>query len=56
VNENLQTAVVFYGQLRSTDPAVFKGLEEPVLGIFGADAQSIPVSTVRAFESTLKGM
>ena len=56
MNENLQTAVVFYGQLRSTDPAVFKGLEEPVLGIFGEDDQSIPASTVRAFESTLKGM
>ena len=55
VNEGLQAVVIFYGQV-SAELAVLRALNEPVLGVFGADDQSIPASTVRAFESALKGL
>jgi carboxymethylenebutenolidase len=43
---------VFYGSLE-TDPAVLGRLPGPVLGIFGAEDRSIPLSQVQAFEDGL---
>jgi carboxymethylenebutenolidase len=45
--------VVYYGHLE-TDPAKLAAIKHPVLGLFGAEDQSIPVDSVRAFESALK--
>lgn len=43
---------IFYGSL-VTDADVLRKLPGPVLGIFGAEDQSIPVAEVRAFEAAL---
>jgi len=45
--------VIYYGHLE-TDPAKLAAIKHPVLGLFGAEDQSIPVASVRAFESALK--
>ncbi len=50
--EELDAAVIYYGRL-TTDRDALATLSMPILGIFGADDQSIPVETVQAFESTL---
>jgi carboxymethylenebutenolidase len=55
VAEDLQAVVIFYGHI-STEPEVLKDLTEPVLGIFGAEDQVIPVETVRLFEERLRLM
>lgn len=52
-SEDLQAAVIYYGQI-STDKNVLNRLNEPVLGIFGAEDSSIPVGKVREFETALK--
>lgn len=52
-NEDLQAAVIYYGQV-STDKAVISKLNEPVIGFFGAEDSSIPVENVREFERALK--
>ncbi|MBN2487775.1 MAG: dienelactone hydrolase family protein [Methanosarcinaceae archaeon] len=52
INEDLQGVVIYYGQI-STDEAVLVELDEPVLGIFGADDTSISVGDVREFERIL---
>jgi carboxymethylenebutenolidase len=43
---------IFYGSL-ITDPAQLQALPGPVLGIFGATDQSIPVAEVQSFEQAL---
>jgi len=45
--------VIYYGHLE-TDPAKLAAVKHPVLGLFGAEDKSIPVDSVRAFESALK--
>lgn len=50
LNEPLDATVIYYGQL-TTDVA---SLDGPVLGIFGAEDGSIPVSEVEAFEAALQ--
>jgi carboxymethylenebutenolidase len=45
--------VIYYGHLE-TDPAKLAAIRHPVLGLFGAEDQSIPADSVRAFESALK--
>ena len=45
--------VIYYGHLE-TDPAKLATIKHPVLGLFGAEDKSIPVDSVRAFESALK--
>ena len=45
--------VIYYGHLE-TEPAKLAAIKHPVLGLFGAEDQSIPVASVRAFESALK--
>jgi carboxymethylenebutenolidase len=51
-NNKLAATVVFYGS-PETNPAVLKNLPGPLLGIFGGDDQSIPVSDVKAFDAAL---
>ena len=51
--QDLDAAVIYYGRVQ-TDREVLAPLEVPILGLFGAEDQGIPVATVRAFEATLK--
>ncbi len=51
----LDAAVIYYGEL-VTDSQALKKLETPVLGIFGAKDQGIPVESVRSFETALKSL
>jgi carboxymethylenebutenolidase len=48
----LAATVIYYGDL-VTDQNELSKIDWPVLGIFGSDDQSIPVDTVRQFESAL---
>jgi len=48
----LAATVIYYGRL-ITDNATLGKIEWPVLGIFGDQDSSIPVDTVKAFESAL---
>lgn len=50
--EKIDATVIYYGQL-VTDPRQLKDLEMPVLGIFGAEDEGIPVDQVKEFESAL---
>lgn len=52
---SLDAAVVYYGEV-VTDPARLKGLEIPLLGIFGAEDSGIPVEEVRQMKSTLDSL
>lgn len=52
-NPNLAATVVFYGT-PVDDAGKLKSLRGPVLGIFGGEDASIPVSEVNAFEAGLK--
>ncbi|HUR41512.1 MAG TPA: dienelactone hydrolase family protein [Verrucomicrobiae bacterium] len=51
--DQVDAVVLYYGHVGS-DPAELKSLGAPVLGLFGAADDGIPVESVRAFESTLK--
>jgi carboxymethylenebutenolidase len=51
-NERVAATGIFYGSL-ITDPAQLQALPGPVLGIFGATDQSIPVAEVQSFEQAL---
>jgi carboxymethylenebutenolidase len=48
----LAATVIYYGNL-VTEPQELAEIDWPVLGIFGATDQSIPVDTVRQFEAAL---
>ncbi len=49
---DLDAAVIYYGHL-VTDPETLAPLEVPLLGIFGALDQGIPLASVQAFEDVL---
>jgi carboxymethylenebutenolidase len=51
-NTNIAATVIFYGS-PITDPEILKTLPGPVLGIFGSADNSIPISDVSAFETSL---
>lgn len=51
--EKIDAAVIYYGRL-VTDPDQLQKLEMPILGIFGAEDEGIPVESVREFESRLE--
>lgn len=55
LNQDLDATVIYYGRLE-TDPAKLKAINQPVLGVFGGTDASIPVESVRAFESALDGL
>ena len=48
----LSATIIYYGRLM-TDNATLSAIKWPVLGIFGDQDSSIPVDTVKAFESAL---
>lgn len=48
----LSATIIYYGRLM-TDNATLANIKWPVLGIFGDQDSSIPVDTVKAFESAL---
>jgi len=48
----IDATVIYYGRL-VTDSDKLEPLKMPILGIFGAEDQGIPVENVRAFESVL---
>lgn len=51
--KDIDATVIYYGRLQ-TDPAKLRALDMPVLGLFGARDQSIPVAQVHAFDSAMK--
>lgn len=52
--KELDAAVIYYGgQIGEATKEELAPLEVPILGIFGAEDSSIPVSTVEDFEATL---
>lgn len=51
--EKIDGTVIYYGHLE-TDPAKLAAIKHPVLGLFGAEDKSIPVDSIRAFESALR--
>lgn len=53
--EDLDAAVIYYGSL-VTDEEELLGIDEPILGIFGAQDSSIPVSQVREFNESLSSL
>ena len=53
--EDLDAMVIYYGRLNA-DPDDLERLDMPILGIFGADDESIPEDQVRTFESTLQDL
>jgi len=50
--DGVDAAVIYYGQL-ITDKEQLATLRMPILGIFGAEDQGIPVASVREFEAAL---
>lgn len=50
--DEIDAAVIYYGQLE-TDRDRLDALDMPILGIFGAEDEGIPVEQVRAFEEAL---
>jgi carboxymethylenebutenolidase len=55
MGEGLDAAVIYYGRV-VTDRDALKPLTAPLLGIFGALDQGIPVATVREFQATLDSL
>lgn len=53
LNDDVDATVIYYGQL-VTDPARLEALEQPVLGIFGEEDQSIPPQQVHSFDAALE--
>jgi len=53
--DRVDAAVVYYGRV-PTDPTELEPLASPVLGIFGALDQGIPLDGVRAFETALSDL
>jgi carboxymethylenebutenolidase len=53
IPEGIDAAVVYYGH-PETDRARLERLRAPLLGLYGADDQSIPAASVRELEATLK--
>ncbi len=50
---HVDASVVYYGRL-VTDADRLEALDAPLLGLFGAEDEGIPVATVREFEAVLK--
>jgi carboxymethylenebutenolidase len=53
--ENVAATVIYYGNL-VTEQEKLAAIRWPVLGVFGDADQSIPVSTVQAFDQTLDNL
>jgi len=55
VPEQIDATVIYYGHV-SSNADDLKPLKAPVLGLFGGADDGIPVESVKAFETTLKGL
>ncbi len=55
LNEDVDSTVIYYGNL-VTDQEELSAIENPVLGIFGAEDQSISVDDVNAFDAALDAL
>lgn len=55
VPEGVDATVIYYGHVGG-DAKQLEPLKAPVLGLFGGADSGIPVESVRAFESALKGL
>ena len=53
--QQLDAAVIYYGEL-ITEPLELASLQMPILGLFGAEDQAIPVADVREFEQVLNSL
>jgi len=53
--DKVDAAVIYYGRL-TTDPDELQSLSSPILGIFGALDEGIPVATVREFQAALDAL
>jgi carboxymethylenebutenolidase len=53
--DQIQAVVIYYGRL-ITDPDELAALQAPVLGIFGAEDEGIPVTSVQEFEAVLEDL
>ena len=53
--DKVDAAVIYYGRL-TTDKAELEPLSSPVLGIFGALDDGIPVATVKEFQAALEAL
>lgn len=53
LGDRLDAVVVYYGHV-SGDAETLKSLKAPLLGLFGAADQGIPLESVRSFEAALK--
>lgn len=53
--EQIDAVVMYYGQ-PVTEPAELRALDAPLLGLFGAQDQGIPVAEVRAMEAALDSL
>lgn len=53
--DKVDAAVIYYGRL-TTDQQELEGLSSPLLGIFGALDEGIPIATVREFQAVLTGL
>ena len=51
--DSLDAAVIYYGHLHN-DPKRLATLEMPILGLFGAEDEGIPLESVEAFSATLE--
>ena len=52
LGDEIDATIIYYGRL-VTEPEALEPLTSPVLGIFGAEDQGIPIDSVRAFEAAL---
>ena len=52
LGNDIDATVIYYGRL-VTDSKKLEALQSPVLGIFGALDEGIPVASVREFQSVL---
>ena len=53
--EDVDATVIYYGRL-VTDQDELAPLQMPILGLFGAEDQGIPVDSVNAFEASLNAL
>jgi carboxymethylenebutenolidase len=53
--DDLDAAVIYYGHV-TDDVEQLQSIEAPILGLFGAADQGIPVDQVQRFESALNGL
>lgn len=53
LSEELEAAVIYYGRLDDVEREHLERIDMPVLAFFGSDDESIPVESVRQFESTM---